>query len=298
MQVVVEHLHEARLVARLFENGFQAQERVAVARNEFQNLCGIDGSARQVVELLHVDDDQSAQNADLLGVASGRFQLIAEQRRQSGPAFAFFVRLDDVAQCHRFARIDREDLQIDLGGIFRARELLGVKARQAVQNVDLFFLARCSLGFVDEKRDHLIPLLGLLQDALLCFAGSLVAWLQLPDAAPHGERAVRVTHLGLGDDGDFLEPRQQFLDRKALLEIVFGRELKQVGQLAVGSARAEVLGVGLERLHVARIHFQDSVQVHSGLLAVAQAIVVERGQLAQQRQARFCFAGALELLFA
>src|ERR1019366_7179664 len=80
-QVVVERLHQARLVARFFENAFQAQERVAVARNEFQNLRGIDGSARQVAELFHVDDDETAQDADLLGIAPRRFELTAQKWR-------------------------------------------------------------------------------------------------------------------------------------------------------------------------------------------------------------------------
>ena len=79
---------------------------------------------------------------------------------------------------------------------------------------------------------------------------------------------------------------------------MLGGEFEQVGQLAERTARAEVFGVGLEGLGIAGIDLQDGVQVDRRLFAVAQAVLVQLGQLAQQRQARLCLGGAFELLFA
>ena len=79
---------------------------------------------------------------------------------------------------------------------------------------------------------------------------------------------------------------------------MLGGELEQIGQLAERAARAEVVGVGLERRGVAGIVLQDGVQVDRGLLLIAQPVAVERRQLAQERQPVLGIGGPFELLLA
>ncbi len=84
----------------------------------------------------------------------------------------------------------------------------------------------------------------------------------------------------------------------ALLTVVFGRKLEQVGQFAERAARAEVVGVRLECLCVARIGLQNGVQVDCGLLAVAESVVVQHGELAQKVEFCLRVGRPFELLFA
>ena len=76
-----------------------------------------------------------------------------------------------------------------------------------------------------------------------------------------------------------------------------GGEFQQIGEFAEGSSRAKVVGVRLQSLRVAGIGLQYGVPVHRSLLAVAEPVVIERRQLAQQRQ--FCpfIGGSFQLFF-
>ena len=225
-QVVFEHLDQPGLVPRLLEDGFQPQEGVGVARDEFQDLRGGERGGGKIRELLHVDVEHAAKQADLLGLAFGVLNLALQQRGQVRPALVLLVGLDDVAQGHRLARIDAQDLQVDRGRVVDVVQLLGVQAGQTVQDVDLHLGELGAFGFVDQERHHLVPLLGLLQDALLRLARALVPRRDFPHAAPHGERALQIAELAFRQHRDFFQSRQQLVDGAALLAVVLGGELE------------------------------------------------------------------------
>ena len=79
---------------------------------------------------------------------------------------------------------------------------------------------------------------------------------------------------------------------------MLGGELQQICQFPERAARPEVIRVGLERHGIARIVLQDGVKVDRRLFAVAQAIVVQRRQLTQQRQLGVGVRGSFQLLLA
>ncbi len=174
-QVVLQHLYQPRLVARLLEDVLQSQERVVVARNEFQNLgCG-QRRGRQVGQLFHVDGQHASEQADFLAVRRGDLDLLAQERSQVRPALAVFIGLDDIAQGHAVARVDLQDMQADRGRVIEVFQPLRMQAGEAMQDFDLGLGRSSTIGLVDQQRYHLIPLLGLLKDSLLCFPGAFVA---------------------------------------------------------------------------------------------------------------------------
>ena len=83
-----------------------------------------------------------------------------------------------------------------------------MQPRQAVQDVDLDLGQLGAFCLLDEQGHHLIPLLGLLQDALLRLERALVARCDLPHAAPHGQGALEIAKLGFRQHGDLLQARQ------------------------------------------------------------------------------------------
>ena len=75
-------------------------------------------------------------------------------------------------------------------------------------------------------------------------------------------------------------------------------EFQHIGQLAPGTALAEMLGVGVQGIGVAGLGLQDGVQIHRGLLTVTQPVAVERRQLALQLEAKRRVRRLFELSFA
>ena len=135
--MVVQHLYQAPRVAGLLEDALQPQESVVVAGDQLQNPGRGRRGVRQVGQLLRVDGQHAPKQADLLVVRRCDFYLLKQKRRQVRPAFALFVGLDDIAQGHGIARVDLQNLQVDLGRVLWAIESFGVQMGQAVKDLDL-----------------------------------------------------------------------------------------------------------------------------------------------------------------
>ena len=101
-------------------------------------------------------------------------------------------------------------------------------------------------GLALEQRRHAVPLLVLLQQALLRLARAVVAGSQLLHALPGRQRALAVAQVPLGDDRNLLEPLQQLRQGAPGPARVLEGELQQLDQRLPVAPLAEVLGVGLE----------------------------------------------------
>ena len=99
------------------------------------------------------------------------------------------------------------------------------------------------------------------------------------------QRALGVAEVLLGDDRDLLEPAHLLLGGAAAHARALERELEQIGERAPVALVAEVIGVGAERARVLGIQLQDRVQVDRRLIAIAQAIAVQRRELAHDADA-------------
>ena len=132
---------------------------------------------------------------------------------------------------------------------------------------------------------HAIPALALQQQAALRLARARVGRRQLLDAPPGVQRPLGVAEVLLGDDGDLLQPPHLLVGGAAAHARPLERELQQIGQRAPVALVAEVIGVGAERVLVLGIDLQDRVQVDRRLIAVAQAVAVQRRELAHDAHA-------------
>jgi hypothetical protein len=134
-------------------------------------------------------------------------------------------------------------------------------------------------GLALEQRRHAVPVLGLEQHPPLRFARACVLGLELFDALPRAERTIDVAQVLLGDDGDLFEARHEVLCDGARDTRAVERELEEIGERDPVALLAEVLGVGGERHGVLRLELQHGVEIDGGLVAVSEAIAVERGEL-------------------
>ena len=196
------------------------------------------------------------------------------------------VDVDERARRHGVLRIGAQDLAVDLDGALGVAELLAVDLRDPAQDL----VAVCRVGLLRrlalEQRRHAVPVLRLEQHAALRLARARVLRLQLLDALPGRERPVGVAQVLLGDDGDLLEAAHQVLGGAAARARAIEGELEQVGQRDPVALLAEVIGVGGERDRVLGLDLQHGVQVHGRLVAIAEAVAVDRGELEHDAHAR------------
>jgi hypothetical protein len=282
--VLIEHAHQLLRVAGAFEDPFQARECVPIARHRRQDLVRRPLPLREVPGPFVADHQHPAQQPDALLLGRGALDLLAQQRRQAHEVALALVGLDDGAHRHRVGRIGPEDVLVDLDRARRLAQLLAVDLRGAPQDLGARSRVRRRGRFPLEQRRQPVPALALEQQAPLRLPRAAVRRGDLLGALPRRDGALGVAQLLLADRGDLLQPGQELVVTDARQPRALEGELEQIGQRRPVPLLAEVFGVSAEGQLVLGLDLQHRVQVDSGLIAIAQPIAVQRGQL--QHRAR------------
>ena len=212
--------------------------------------------------------------------------LLAQQRRQALEVALALVGLDDGAHRHRVLRIGAQDLLVDLDGARRVPQLLAVELRHAPQHLGALPRIGLRRGLAFEQGRQPVPALALEQQPALRLARPRVRRRDLLGPLPRRDRALGIAEALLADRRDLLQPRQQLVGRDPRQPRPLERELEQVGQRRPVALLAEVVGVGGQRDLVLGLDLQHGVQVDGRLIAVAQPVAIQRGQLQHRARAR------------